>query len=263
MMAARVAGVPRPFSRMASRSSSSSTNLPAPSFALECIFLDPRDASGYLKLRCGEKNSDETAHDHVVNFLLRFIESVRRLPTRDNRKVIGDFRVIENPFGRLDPAIIQRFTCKLIFDLAQCRSDRRNIIFRQVAGISARIGDHFEALIKLLRDLQGALCAEPASIRFPLQTGEIIKQWRRLRRWFAFFCRDAGFIETVSFRSSDGCLCQRYHFLIRAEVLKVRADRFACHRLEPETLDWMFAPAQLHQIPEDKLTFAPGVAGID
>jgi hypothetical protein len=33
MMEARVAGVPRPFSCMASRSSSSSTNLPAPSMA--------------------------------------------------------------------------------------------------------------------------------------------------------------------------------------------------------------------------------------
>src|SRR5436309_262804 len=42
-----------------------------------------------------------------------------------------------------------------------------------------------------------SLCAEPASIRFPLQTGEIIKQWRRLRRWFAFLCRDAGFTETT------------------------------------------------------------------
>ncbi|OQB90769.1 MAG: hypothetical protein BWX84_01719 [Verrucomicrobia bacterium ADurb.Bin118] len=37
MIAARVAGVPNPFSRMASRSSSSSTNLPAPSIALSKV----------------------------------------------------------------------------------------------------------------------------------------------------------------------------------------------------------------------------------
>ncbi len=37
MMAARVAGVPRPFSAMASRSSSSSISLPAPSIALSSV----------------------------------------------------------------------------------------------------------------------------------------------------------------------------------------------------------------------------------
>src|SRR4029453_15452015 len=332
-------------------------------FNPECIFFDARDASGHFKLRCREKNGDETAHNHVVDFSLRFIESVRRLSTRDNRKVIGDFCVIENPLGRLDPIIIQRFTRKLIFDLAQRRSYGREIIFRQVAGISARICDHLETLVKLLCDLERAFCAEPASVRFSLQTGEIIKQWRRLTCWFAFFRRDpcftettvlnfvrgdfvpnplgtrlfvaiiceifakpspavgagfdfkigeyleerarfeivnfllslrqdsrggglpatnrgqleaAGFVvegchgaravysnEPVALRSTDGCLRQRNHFLIRAETLKGRADRFGGHRLQPETLDWFFAPAQFYEIPEDELTFAPGIAGVN
>jgi hypothetical protein len=37
MIAARVAGVPRPFSAIASRSSSSSISLPAPSIALSSV----------------------------------------------------------------------------------------------------------------------------------------------------------------------------------------------------------------------------------
>src|SRR5918996_4619685 len=333
------------------------------SFALEGIFLDARDASRHFKLRSREKDGDEPAHDHVVNFLLRFIEAMRRLPAGNNRKVIGNFCVIENPLGRFDPAIIQRFTSKLIVDLAQGRSDRRNIVFWQVAGIGARISDYFEALVKLLRDLQGAFCAEPARVRVPLYTGKIIKQWRRLGCWLAFFRRDPGFAETtildffrscfvpnpfgarffvailceifaepsaavdagfdfeigeyfkerarleimnfllplrqdsegwglhaanwrqletpglvgerghgagavysnepVALRAADGCLGQRNHFLIRPETLKGRADRFGGHRLEPETLDWLFAPAQLYEITKDELAFAPGIARVN
>src|SRR4029450_13609670 len=52
--------------------------------------------------------------------------------------------------------------------------------------------------------LERASCAEPASVRFPLQTGEIIKQWRRLRRRFAFFRRDPCFTETTVFNFVRG-----------------------------------------------------------
>ena len=48
-MAARVAGVPSPFSLMASRSSSSSTSLPAPSIALSSVASLKR-AGGLVRL---------------------------------------------------------------------------------------------------------------------------------------------------------------------------------------------------------------------
>src|SRR5438309_10776893 len=45
-------------------------------------------------------------------------------------------------------------------DLSQCRSYRRDVVLRQIARIGARISDHFEALVELLGNLQGALRAE-------------------------------------------------------------------------------------------------------
>ena len=82
-----------------------------------------------------------------------------------------------------------------ILDPAQRRFYRRDIIFRQIARVGPRISDDFEALVKLLGDLQCALGTEAATVRVALQTGQIVKKRRRLGCRFPFFGGNAGFAD--------------------------------------------------------------------
>src|SRR5207244_11182272 len=127
------------------------------------------------------------------------IESVRRGPSRDNGKVVRDLGVIEDAFGWLDPIFVENGARVRILDPAQCRFYRRDIILRQIARISPRISDHFEAFVKLLRDLQGALRTEAASVCIALQTGQVVKERRRLGCWLSLFGCDTGFADTSVF----------------------------------------------------------------
>ena len=85
---------------------------------LECILINPRDPRRHFKLRCREKDADEAAFDHVVNFLLPFIEAVRRCARRNNGKVVGDFRVVKNALGWFDPLVPKGGAGVVIVDLA-------------------------------------------------------------------------------------------------------------------------------------------------
>src|SRR5205807_539881 len=84
-----------------------------------------------------------------------------------------------------------------VLDPAQGRFYRRDVVLRQITRIRPRISDHFEALVKLLRDLQCALGAEAASVRVPLQTGQVVKKRRRLGGRLALFGRDTGLADTA------------------------------------------------------------------
>jgi len=69
---------------------------------------------------------------------------------------------------------------------------------RQIAGIGPRISNDFEALVKLLRNLQGAFGAEAATVRIPLSTGQIVKSGGRLRGRLALFSRNARFAKAAA-----------------------------------------------------------------
>ena len=66
------------------------------SLGLERVLLHARDPRGHFELGRRKKDTDEAAHDHVVNFLLHFIETMRRRAGGNDGEVIGDFRVVKN-----------------------------------------------------------------------------------------------------------------------------------------------------------------------
>ena len=102
-------------------------------FGLKRVLLDAGESRGDLKLRRREKNTDETPDDHVVNFLLRLIETVGRRARRNDGKMVGDLCVIEDALGRLYPIVFQRVARVRVVDLAQRRFDCREIILGQEA----------------------------------------------------------------------------------------------------------------------------------
>src|SRR5205823_676622 len=106
--------------------------------------------------------------------------------------------VVKNPFRRFDPIVVENGAGMRILDSAQGRFYRRDVILRQIAGIGPRISNDFEALVKLLRNLQGAFGAKAATVRIPLQTGQIVKKRRRLRGRLAFFSRNARFAKAAA-----------------------------------------------------------------
>ena len=89
MMAARVAGVPRPFARIASRNSSSSTNLPAPSIA-ESSVASLKRAGGFVSScltsmsRTFAGSLGEIGNQRLVRLPLRerSFPSINRQPAR-------------------------------------------------------------------------------------------------------------------------------------------------------------------------------------
>src|SRR5260370_19448127 len=67
----------------------------------------------------------------------------------------------------------------------------------------------------------------------------------------------------ITFRPAYRRFTQWNHFFVRTQMFESRADRFLGHRLQPKTPDWFFAPAQFHEITENKFAFAARIAGVD
>src|SRR5215469_600670 len=98
--------------------------------------------------------------------------------------MIAYFCVVEDPFVRLDPIVVEHFAREWIVDLGQGRPYRRQVILRQGARVGARIGDGFVLLVERLRNLQCALCRETeAAVRFALQGGKIVQLRGGLSGW--------------------------------------------------------------------------------
>ena len=77
-----------------------------------------------------------------------------------------------------------------VFDFGQGPLNRAQVVLRQITGVGTRVSNGLVLFVKLLRDLQGPLGAEAASVRIALETGEIVKQRRGLGRRLAFLRRD-------------------------------------------------------------------------
>src|SRR6516164_2879711 len=101
--------------------------------------------------------------------------------------MVAYLRVIKNPLVRLNPIVVEHFSRERIFEFAQCRFYRRNVILRQRARIRTWVRNGLVSLVQGLRDLQSALRGETeATVRFALQAREIIQLGRNLGAWFFF-----------------------------------------------------------------------------
>ena len=94
--------------------------------------------------------------------------------------MIRDLGIIENPFIRLHPIIIQNRVGKLPVVCARKHLQRALhcglIILRQGARISSWVRQHLVSLIKRLGQLERRRSAETESaISLPLETGQIIQ----------------------------------------------------------------------------------------
>jgi hypothetical protein len=56
---------------------------------------------------------------------------------------------------------------------------------------------------------------------------------------------------------------ERLHLLVGAQLLEGVADRLVGHRLQPQAAHRLLALAVLHDVAEDQLALAPGIAGVD
>src|SRR3954465_98719 len=96
--------------------------------------------------------------------------------------MVADFGIVKNPLVSLNPIVFQDFARERIYEFAQSRFYRRNVILRQRARIGAWISDGLVPLVQRLRDLQSALGGETeAIVCFALQARKIIQLRRNLR----------------------------------------------------------------------------------
>src|SRR5881392_2860518 len=119
---------------------------------------------------------------------------------RNDRKMVADLRVIKNPLVRLYPIVVEHSAREWIFEFAQRRFYRRQVILGQCTRICARVGDSFMSLVERLRDLQGALRGKTeAAVGFTLQAREIIQLRRDLGAGLFFLqLNDAFFAKALA-----------------------------------------------------------------
>jgi len=67
---------------------------------------DGRDARGDVEFGGREERRDETAGDHIVDLGLHLIEVLGFGGGRDDRKVVGDLRVVEDALVGLQPTLV-------------------------------------------------------------------------------------------------------------------------------------------------------------
>ena len=168
--------------------------------ALERLAFDARDADRLQKFRRRIKNGEKPLRHHVVKFLLRLAQTVRRLRGGNDGEVVGHLGVVENAFVRMHPVIFEnRFGKRRVTGFAehlQRAFDGADVILRQRARIGARIRQHLVPFVKRLRQAERVLRAEPEPrVRVALQTGQIIEQRRQRRAGLAFLGDNARFAQ--------------------------------------------------------------------
>jgi len=110
----------------------------------------------------------------------------------DDRVVIRDLAVVEDPLVRLDIAFVERLgriLGKLPVRLGlEDPGDNVVIVFRQVAAVGPRVGQHLVAFVEGLGDGQGLLGRNAeAGVGLALQRGQVEELGRALRRFLACF----------------------------------------------------------------------------
>ena len=114
---------------------------------------------------------------------------------RDDGKVIADFGVVKNAFGRLDVVAFDRrgrVRCQVRHaaggEHRKGLLNHRHVIFGQRARVGARVGQRFVALVQALGQRQRGFGRKAEfAIGLALQRGQIEQQARRLRCGARFF----------------------------------------------------------------------------
>src|SRR5947208_3435162 len=174
MICARVAGVPSPRSAMASRSSSSSTSLPAPSIAPSNVASEKRGAA----LVCACFTS------------ISFVRTRSPACTATSWLPPSPASAASRPYTSSQPA----FTSTLPSLLNGSPSTR------EMTRVGARVGQHLVFLIKRLCDAQRVLGGETETpIAVALQACQVEKQRRKLGARLAFIGNHGRFAKAFGF----------------------------------------------------------------
>src|SRR6267378_2580474 len=197
MICARVAGVPRPFSLMASRSSSSSTSFPAPSIADRSVASVKR-AGGLVRMARTSTSRVRTfssfsiatrLDDQIVKLPFRFGQMPRPLHRGDDREVVGNLLVVEYALVRFDPAFLEylsrvaRIARFLRHEGVKRLLHRAEIVLGQCTRIGPRIGEGLVSFVERLGERERGFGREAeTAVCFALQAGQVIEKGRKLRR---------------------------------------------------------------------------------
>ena len=152
---------------------------------------------GDLELGSREKHRHETARHQVIQFLFRLRQILRRLRGRDDRKVIADLGIVEDPLVRLDPTLVQDLRGELLVvivlgDRFQRLLDGAQVIFRQMARIGTRVGQHLVLFVQCLCQAQRVLGGEAETrVGFALQAGQVEQRRRHRGSRLRFFTHRA------------------------------------------------------------------------
>ena len=164
------------------------------SFRQEDLALNQGAAGCDVEFSGGKEDRHKAAHDEVVDLLLGFIKPIWNFTRRDNRKVVADLLVVENPLVmRIHPAVRQNLggigvVFGKLLQMSKRFLYRRRIVVRQCFGIRTWIGQHLVAFIEALCNGKRHLGREPeTAVGLTLQRRKIEKRRRKRCRFSALF----------------------------------------------------------------------------
>ena len=178
-------------------------------FGLERMAFDAGDTGGHQVFGGREEHRQEAADDEVVQFLLGFVEVLRRLRRGDDGEVIAHLRVIEDALVRQHPVARQDLVRKrrvaseqdFVVTLAGTFAgehahrflDRGEVVLGQTARIGPRVSQHLVLFVERLGQAERRFGREPETgVGLALQAGQVKQQRRQAGFRFGFLADDAG-----------------------------------------------------------------------
>ena len=147
-----------------------------------------------------KKGGKEPLNNHLVDFQFRFGQGFGQAGGGDDRKVIGDFFVIKNPFILLDIMLVQGLSGKFaklpLLLLTNNFFHGRQVVFRQAAAVGPWVGDQLVPFVQGLRKAERVFSrkTEPA-VGLALQQSKIIKGRRAFGGLFTRLLHRSRFAE--------------------------------------------------------------------
>ena len=117
--------------------------------------VDGSETFGDFEFGMWEEDCDKAFDHHVVEFRFLFVE-LNDTTSWNDCKVIRDLGVVKDSLSKLYAVVFDRIGGPFRNGVARARKvaesfiDLPDVIFRQVAGVGARIGEHFVTLVKCL-----------------------------------------------------------------------------------------------------------------
>ena len=117
--------------------------------------VDGSETFGDFEFGMWEEDCDKAFDYHVVEFRFLFVE-LNDTASWNDCKVIRDLGVVKDSLSKLYAVVFDRIGGPFRNGVARARKvaesfiDLPDVIFRQVAGVGARIGEHFVTLVKRL-----------------------------------------------------------------------------------------------------------------